>query len=66
MTGTFYRIVTTADGVMGEFDSVSPNFEIEYRNNHSEIWARYVPEPTAVSLVPLSACLLRRRRSAAR
>lgn len=46
---TFYRIVTTAGGVVGQFDSVTLGFEVEYRNG-TEIWARFVPEPTSALL----------------
>jgi hypothetical protein len=50
--------------VLGEFDIVSANFEVEYRNG-TEIWARYVPEPASGILVIwiASRSLSRRRRS---
>lgn len=59
---SFYRIVTTTSPIIGQFDSVTPNFEVDYRGN--EIWARFVPEPS----ITTTACgasvfaLARRRR----
>lgn len=60
---TFYRIIKTGTGVIGQFDFISPNFEVEYRNNSTEIWARFVPEPSsAISAASLATLFARRRR----
>jgi hypothetical protein len=59
--GEFIR-VAKAGSIVGQFDSVSPGYEVEYRNG-TEIWARFVPEPA--SLVAFATLILlapRRRR----
>jgi hypothetical protein len=59
---TFYRLAIADGGIVGQFDSVTPGFEVEYRNG-TEIWARFVPEPAiAMVLLPLAALVRRRRR----
>jgi len=66
--GTFYRIVTTTVGITGQFDSVTPGFEVEYRNGN-EIWARFVPEPGSLAVLIIVVGLgaaRRRRRGAAK
>ncbi|MGH7180248.1 MAG: hypothetical protein ACREJC_22915 [Tepidisphaeraceae bacterium] len=59
--GVYYRIVTTTEGVIGQFDSVTPNFFVDYRGN--EIWARYLPEPPALGVVVAGLLALRTRRN---
>lgn len=63
LLGTFLRIVTTTNGVVGNFDSVTPGYELDYRNG-TEIWAKLVPEPgTCASLgATIGATLLTRCR----
>jgi hypothetical protein len=59
--GTFYRIVTTNLGVLGQFDSFTPGFEVGYTSN--EIFARVVPEPAVATIVSVLVLVHRRRRT---
>lgn len=56
----FIRIVTTTSGVLGQFDSVTLGFELMYSGN--DIFARVVPEPSAMIMCMTVPLLLRRRR----
>jgi hypothetical protein len=58
--GTFYRVVTTTGGVLGQFDSVSAGFAVQYLGN--DIYAAVIPEPGLSVPAMLLATLLRRRR----
>lgn len=59
---TFYRIALATEGITGQFNVVSPDFEIEFRNGNTELWARFVPEPASATLVLSMLAILRRKR----
>lgn len=62
--GVWHNFAFTG-GVIGQFDHVTPGFEVDYRGN--QIWARYVPEPTGALIgFAFAATALRRRRSSIR
>ena len=56
----FYRIATAGGGVMGEFESITPGFEVMYSTN--DIFARVVPEPSVLWTVMVSLPWFGRRR----
>jgi len=57
---SFYRIITTGGGVIGQFDSVTPGFEVMYAGN--DVFARQVPEPAGMIFALMTACWLQRGR----